>query len=144
MQPSFSTPQISSTASPMKLSSKSSQNHSPKCSHSPPSSMNKLELSTTSGPTASWKRASARAAHSLPFLHPLLLPASCNCLTLNYAKELQLASSMATQGTTASEASHTSLDTSMTFLTAYHLRTYDSSVTNLPPSEPHWVVLSTQ
>ncbi len=63
-------------------------NHSLKCSHSPPSSTNMPELSSTSWPVVhgalySWKRASARVAHSLTFLHPLLLPTSSNHLTLN-------------------------------------------------------------
>ncbi len=111
-----SSSQISSTASPLKPSSTSSLNHSQKCSHSPHSSTNTPQLSTTSGPMAhgalySWKRASARATHSLLKLHPLLLPTSSNYLTLNYAKEPQLASSTETLATMVLEALHISLNT---------------------------------
>jgi hypothetical protein len=111
-----STSQIISTASPMKPSSMSLLNYSQKCSHSPHSSTNMPELSTTSGLMAhgalySWKRASARAVHSFPFLHPLSSPTSSNHLTLNYVKEPQLGSSTATLAMMVLEALHISLDT---------------------------------
>ena len=79
----------SSTVSPVQCYSKS-----PKSSPSPPSSMNKQGPSTTTtnglmahGTPSSWRRASAKAAHSHPFLPCLLSQTFSSHLTSNYIKE---------------------------------------------------------
>ena len=98
----------SSTVSPVKRSSKSSQIPSPKSSPSPPFSTNKRGPSTTNGLMAhgapsSWRRASAKAANCHPFLPCLLLQTSSSHSTSNYVKEPPLAFKTVTQGMLASE-----------------------------------------
>ena len=139
----------SSTVSPVKHSSKSSQIPSLKSSPSPTSSTNKRGPSTTNGPMAhgapsSWRKASAKAAHSHPFLPHLLSQTSSNHSTSNYMKEPPLAFKTVTRGMMALEALSISLVTSMTSPHTSPSKIYNSFAADLLTLGYHWDASSTQ